>query len=563
MTTATKDATRRAELRANGTRRSRRAEKLGIRVSSSGIRFGLFCFTYLRQTKGRWAKMPLSLELWQAAEMSELLKLEREEWLELEQRHLELTQEELWAELKAWRLDHPGEGLRVYREGLLGIPKKNGKSTIGSGMALYLLVGDEEQGAEIYSTASVKDQAKIVFRQAKEMVEKSPRLLDRVRLYRDSIEYPDLEAFYKVVSADAGAQEGINPHGIVNDELHAHKKRDLYDTLRSATIARDQPLLLSITTGGIDVRDTICGELYRRGAGARPRIVMTPTGSKVKPRKGKQSSFFFSWYEAKRDTIASVLAANPASWITEAKIEEESGVERPRAIFLRYHGNKWVAVEHHFFPPGHWARCRGKGELERGDGVIATIDVGTMYDTTAIIFTRPANDEHPRKLVRARIIGVHPDPAKPPPPVHRVVEGEGPLDMDDDVLAELELFVKETGVRLIAVGADPMKFEDQLSKLDKRGIVTVRFDQGAQMVDASETLYRDVGRKLLEHDGDPILEAHMDNAAARDVAGGRFRLDKKRASAPMDGSVGTAMGCFLANNEELIRASRPSFTVLA
>lgn len=579
------------------------------RASSAGVRYGLFCFKYLRHSKGRWAGSPLSLEPWQLLTFSELLELEHDKWLDLTDADaLELLRDPagFWARLEKWRnglfakAATSPSGLRIHREGLLGVSKKNGKSTGSSGTALYLLVGDGEPGAEIYSTAAAKDQARIVFRQATEMVQASPKLLDHVRLYRDAIELRKDGSFYKVVSADAPTQEGINPHGVLNDEVHAHKSRDLYDVLRSATIGRDQPLLFSFTTAGTDLK-TIGGELYQRGAGKRPKYVHRHEAGDdvalVEPRADKQRSFYFRWYQANPDKVTKrrrskdgtrtvvdldeIKRANPSSFITKAKLQEESEVERPFAIFLRYHANVWARVGKHLFKPGEWERLRGRRgdptcredrrageqEIRAGDPIVIGVDVGQLHDTSAITWARPPRlgklfDPEDPIAVDAWVAAIWASGEDNPVDLgkaHHAEETDEPLKLE--LLLERIHQLAKT-YRVLAVAADPYKFETQLQQLEDEGFLAIRFDQGATMVRASDNLFKAVRRGYLAHPGNAVLDAHIDAAAARDVPGGRFRLDKGRASEVMDAAISTAIAVDLCHNPDIVRARRPSVTLL-
>lgn len=604
---ATKRRATRTATRTGARARARRQDtRTNVRISASGARFGLFTWTYLRQTKGgRFAGRPLGLELFQIEITSELLKVETERWRNLTVGDIENLgglhedRERFWRSIHEWRADVDTAGWRVYREGILGVPKKNGKSTLGSGLALYLLVADDEPGAEIYSTAAAKDQARIVFRQAREMAEASPKLLERVRIYRDAIEHPSTNSFYKVVAADADLQEGINPHAVINDEVHAQPSRDLYDTIRSATIARDQPLIFSITTAGVSLKAkdgslTIGGDLYTRGAGRKPKVVAhklgTETFSIVEPRADKPPGFYFRWYEVpwrNRENPAWWKRANPAPWITPVKLQDESDVERPRGIFYRYHTNIWSRVEKHWLPAGAWAKLHAPTIwiASPRQGVVITVDIGLWYDTTALVVARPGRageeGDASRIPVRAMVWGVHENPALPPPPAHKLLD-EGPIDLDmiedtirkiargglePEIAAQLEL----TGpTRVIAIGADPHKFETQLQRLDKSGFNVFRFDQGPLMTKASEALYRaatprrnpDPTKLMLAHNGDVILQAHMENATAKDIGNGRWRLDKKSATEKMDAGVATAMNVYMCGNDDIVRTTRPSVSVL-
>lgn len=598
------DAERKAQRRGTARRTRRKDEPSGIRISASGARFGLFTWTYLRQTKGSFARKPLGLELFQIEIMSELLKVEHEAWRPITRGEVELLsgthddRAEFWRRIHTWRTSDAAEtsGWRVHREGALYIAKKNGKSTKGSGLGLFMLGFDGEEGAEVYSTASAKDQARIVFRQAREMVEASPKLLERLELYRNVIEHPSSNSFYTVLSADADVQEGINPHAVVNDEVHAQPDRRLYDTLRSATIARDQPLIFSISNAGVSLKDktgelTIGGDLYTRGAGKRPKFTTIDYGDEtfsiIQPRKDKPRSFYFRAFEVPwrhRENPSWWKRANPASWITPAKLQEESDIERPRGIFYRYHLTIWSRVEKHWLNPGWWDGARAPGlKLEPREPVVITVDIGLSYDTTALTILSvptPARGDtpaQPRIKIRALIWGVHDNPAAPPPPAHKLLP-EGPIDLDmvEDTIRGIAkgtlepelariLELPAEPVRVVAVGGDPHKFETQIQHLDASGFNTFRFDQGPLMTKASEQLYRSTSPKAehrLAHAGDKVLTAHMENATAKDVGNGRWRLDKKAATEKMDAAVSTAMGVYMIGNKDIVSVARPSFSIL-
>src|SRR5262245_38425335 len=180
---------------------------------------------FLRHSKGQWAKQPFELLEWQ--------------WTQIV------------APLFGWMR---ADGTRRFRRGYIEVPKKNGKSTLFAGLSLYLLAGDREPGAEIYSAAVDRDQAAIVLNEAANMVEASPDLSQRLKVIRSTkrIMFYRTNSVYRALSADVPAKEGLNAHAILMDELHAQKNRDLWDTLRYAGASRRQPLHLSITTAGYD-----------------------------------------------------------------------------------------------------------------------------------------------------------------------------------------------------------------------------------------------------------------------------------------------------------------------
>ena len=151
------------------------------------------------------------------------------------------------------------DGLRRFRTAYCAVPSKNGKSTLSAGISLYLLVADGEQGAEIYSAATTRDQARIVFDEAKRMVGSSPALQRRVGILINNLHVAATASRFMPLSSDASSMDGLNVHGAIIDELHAHRTRHVVDVLDTATGARRQPLLFEITTAGYD-RHSICFE---------------------------------------------------------------------------------------------------------------------------------------------------------------------------------------------------------------------------------------------------------------------------------------------------------------
>ncbi len=144
------------------------------------------------------------------------------------------------------------DNTRQYRVGYIEVPKKNGKSTLLAGLALYGLVADGEPGAEIYGAACDREQAGIIYREAASMVRSSPALSKVLEVIdsRKTIVHKASNSFYRVLSADAFRAEGLNIHMLLFDELHAQRDRRLWDALRYGGAARRQPLILSITTAG-------------------------------------------------------------------------------------------------------------------------------------------------------------------------------------------------------------------------------------------------------------------------------------------------------------------------
>src|SRR4029453_8425356 len=168
------------------------------------------------------------------------------------------------------------DGSRRYRTAYVEIPRKNGKSSMAAGVGLYLLSADGEPGAEVYSAASDREQAAIVFGVARGMRDASPELRKRLKPYVRALVMFSTGSSYKVLSADAPTKHGFQAPGIPFDEFHAQPTRELYDVLTTSTGARRQPLTFITTTAGYD-RHSICWEVHDYACKVRDGIIDDPS----------------------------------------------------------------------------------------------------------------------------------------------------------------------------------------------------------------------------------------------------------------------------------------------
>ena len=177
----------------------------------------------------------------------------------------QLVKLELWE--KAWLAATFGfvddDGVRQYNLSVLIIGKKNGKSLLASAIGLYMLIGDGEPGPEVYAVATKRDQAKIIWQEAKRMVRKSETLLKRIKPLLNELSSEDYNCgVFKPLASDSDTLDGLNVHCCLMDELHQWKNgRQLYDIMADGTIGRDQPLILVTTTAG-KIREDIYDEIY-------------------------------------------------------------------------------------------------------------------------------------------------------------------------------------------------------------------------------------------------------------------------------------------------------------
>ncbi len=148
---------------------------------------------------------------------------------------LEAWQESIVGHLFGWKRR---DGRRRFTECFLFVARKNGKTHLAAGVALLLLFCDGELGAEVYSAAAEREQAALVFDAAKQMVLAEPELAGKAKIYQRSIAYEQMAGSYKAISAEANSKHGFNASGLVIDELHAHRNRELVDVLMTSTGAR-------------------------------------------------------------------------------------------------------------------------------------------------------------------------------------------------------------------------------------------------------------------------------------------------------------------------------------
>lgn len=152
-------------------------------------------------------------------------------------------------------------GFRRFRETLFLCGRKNGKSTLLSGIALYMLIADGEGAAEIYSVATKKDQAKKVLTEAVNMIKQSPELRAVIKKRRNDVYFPLTSSVFEALASDSNTLDGLNSHAVIIDELHAIRDRNLYEVMKQSTSSRRQPLVVMITTAGT-VRECIFDDIY-------------------------------------------------------------------------------------------------------------------------------------------------------------------------------------------------------------------------------------------------------------------------------------------------------------
>jgi len=428
------------------------------------------------------------------------------------------------------------DGLRRHRIGYVGLPRKNGKSTLGAALALYGLLADGEPGAEVYSCAGDRRQAEIVFGEAKRMVAADPDLRQVVKVARYHLEGPG-HAIYRVLSADAALQQGLNPSLVIFDEVHVQPDEDLWDAMTLGSGTRRQPLIVGLTTAGFD-ESTLAYRLFDYGRSVEAGVVDDPT-------------FCFRWWAAPPDAPyrdpASWALANPALSGPGAFLKEDDFAVSVRttteAPFRRFRLNQWTEAPEVWLPVGAWDACRSALELDPRRPVTVGIDLALTHDTTAVVV---AQRQAERIVLRARFW------ANPFPPGHSQHD-----DWELDVRAVMDLLRtvrKEFPVAAARIDGrtrdgpafcyDPWGFREAANILWDEGLAMIEVPQtNERLGPATRAFYDAVVDRRIVHDGDPVLAQHLRNVSALPLGdyGWRLRKITRTSSRKIDGAIAAVM----------------------
>lgn len=432
------------------------------------------------------------------------------------------------------------DGTLKHKIALIGLPRKQGKSAWLSALALeHLVLGPS--GGEIYSCAADRDQAKIVFGTAKEMIRLEPEL-QFLDVYRDAIYNPKTGTNYRALSAEAFTKEGLSPTFVAFDELHAQPNRELFDVMSLAMGARREPLLVAITTAGVKTdtsgKDTLCFDLYNYGK----RLV---TGEVVDP------SFFFAWWEGdeKLDyrTPEAWEIANPGFGDICAADDFASAVLRtPEAEFKTKRLNIWTSTQTAWLPTGTWeALIDENRQPMQGEETVLAFDGSFSNDSTALV---------------AWLLGGE----KP----HLTVIGlwEKPLDAGNEwfvPVAEVEqtiIGVTRSGkfnVREIVF--DPARWNRTFMILDEEGLPVLSYPNNAErMVPATQKFYEAIMNQSFTHDGHEGLARHIANCVTKQSSRG-VMVSKSSSKRKIDAAVASIFGYDRATQPATPKEPTPRF----
>jgi phage terminase large subunit-like protein len=420
------------------------------------------------------------------------------------------------------------DGKRKVRTSLLALPRKNGKSTLAAGVALRCLMEDEP-GAEVYSCAASRDQARLVFDTAKIAVEQSPVLRQHLKVYRNAIVREATHATYKALSAEAGIQHGLSAHAVIFDELHV-SNREMWEVMISSQGARRNPLTVALTTAGHD-RKSVCWDVWKYAEGVESGAI-------------------------KDDTFLPMIFAAPvdADWKSEtvwAKANPNLGVsvkldflrgECARAVemptyentFRQLYLNQWTEQDQRWLRMDHWAQGNEPCPVDlSGRECWAGLDLATTYDTTALVLLFPLEDGRywvePRFWIPDENMHARVRRDKVP---YDVWAKQGHLQMTpgnvtdyDRVRADINALAKRYQIRGLAI--DRWNATQLATQLQGDGLSVVGFGQGYGSMSAPAKQLEGlvVGGKIL-HGGHPTLTWQAGNVAIQSDYAGNIKPRK-------------------------------------
>lgn len=498
----------------------------------------------LPHIKGEWAGRPISLEPWQIFILTTVFGWYRK------------------------------TGRRRFRTVYIEVPRKNAKSTLSSGVALYMMTADQEPGAEIYSAATTREQARIVFDDSRRMAELVSGFRQRfgVKVLAHSL-YSGLNgARYLPLSAEGSTLDGLNIHFVVVDELHAHKTRAVYDVLETGMGARAQPMLWNITTAGVD-RSGICYEqrtyvLSLLNSTLRKHDGL---GYPVKGNAAEDDTYFGIIYtiddEDDWTDEACWAKANPNYGVSvypddiRRLAEKAIKVASARANFLTKRLNVWVNSATAWMDMRKWdAMADPSLELEQfaGDDVTVSLDLASKVDiadklrlferldadgikhyyvfATHYLPEEAANDE-----ANAQYAGWAEEGWLTTTPGN-VID----FDLiEEDLREDMRTFnVKE-------IPYDPWQAQQLANHMMDEGAPMVELRQTVQnFSEAMKQLEALVISGRLHHNGDPVLTWMISNVVAFRDAKDNIYPRKEREQNKIDGAVALIMAIARAINEQ-------------
>lgn len=461
------------------------------------------------------------------------------------------------------------EHVRLFRQLLLWVPRKNGKSEFLSALALLFFVLDGAVGGQGYAFARDEKQGKVVFDKMKAMIALSPPLAGRVTPFKKSIWIPQIRSTFELLSGKPEGKHGRSPTVIAGDEMHEWISTELADTLRQGTGARLQPIELYASTAGVRANEVGYG-LWEKSLAILDGRIDDPSTLVVLFAAGKDDD----WTDE-----AVWRRANPSLGLSPTidflRREAKAAKDNPRAeaYFKCYHLNQWIDAVVRWLDPKAWARCAkdtkawkvwgADRSLFRGRRCFGAFDVSSTKDVTALIWAFPPDEDHPVWQVLC-------DFWVPEDTLAARVKNDGlPYDqwaaagaltptpgnvVDQNYLKRAILAgIEEFGVEAIAY--DPWNSTKLLTDLQEEGADANLFREMRQGIptlgEPTKHFERLVMAGELDHGGHPVLKWMAGNAVVRFDDNLNYCVAKKKSREKIDGIAAGVMAVGLAMTQEV------------
>jgi phage terminase large subunit-like protein len=491
----------------------------GLRFDAKEAERAIGFFDFLRHSKGEWAGQQFALEPWQKFIVGSIF---------------------------GWRR---ADGTRRFRVAYNELSRKNGKSTLAAGVGLFATFFDNEGGAEGYVAATKRDQAKIVWSEAKRMVEASPDLRGRLMTQVANIHRLDSASKFEPLGADADSLDGLNIHCAIVDELHAHKTDEVWAKLDTATGARRQPLIFAITTAGFS-RESVCWKQHDYSVRVLEGVV--------------EDDSLFAYIATTDpgdawDDPKTWAKANPNFGVSVKLDDLERKAARAREIpaeqnwFRRMHLCEWTESSTRWLDLKTWDECGEPfDETELlGRECYGGLDLARVRDVSAFVLVFPPEEEGGRWHTMQRYWIPEMDITERSRRDHapyaawraagRVTATEGNTTDFRFIQSEVISLANKYDIR--AIGYDRVFAGEIIQGLQDEGLRLLDYGQGfTDMAAPVAEIERLVIGRELRHGGDPVLRWMASNAVVRSDPMGNKRIDKERSTEKVDGMVALAMG---------------------
>nr|WP_255440786.1 terminase large subunit [Paracoccus sp. MC1854] len=477
------------------------------------------------------------------------------------------------------------DGLRRFRTAYVEVARKNGKSALLAGIALYALVADGEAGAHVYAAATTRDQARIVFGEAERMVAASPALSARVTRTVNNLAVLPTASWFRPLSADASKMDGLNVHFAAVDEVHEHPGPEIIQKLNTATGARRQPLIVEITTAGHD-RHSVCRQHHEFSVkvleGTLPSETADPWFA------------FIATIDTGDDwTDPRVwVKANPSLAVTvkpddlKRQIDEAREMPAQQNAIRRLRLNEWTEQVTRWLDMDVWAEgglapetsgATIKMELERLERLLAGrecyggLDLARVNDLSAFLLLFPPTREGSLGDLADKWIALSRFWVPEEDILRRARRDRVPYDVwrdqgfltatpgnaTDFAFIEAEIVNLAGRFDLRELSYDRTFAGEIVQHLQDEGINLVQFGQGfLSMAAPTAELERLAVSRLLWHGGHPVLRWNASNVAVRHDPAGNIKPDKERSSERIDGIVAlcNALGRAMLRDESAGRS---------